>query len=105
MSVLNPRNRLVNFRLSEAEFEQLRAACQENGARSVSEFARTAVLGSLENGAPQNRASPERLEHLEGKVSELEVRIEQLLRLLSLCGIGSGELTTGAEPAGSRVRS
>ena len=49
MSVISPRNRLVNFRLSEAEFEHLRTACQAIGARSISDFARSSVLEKWAN--------------------------------------------------------
>ncbi len=83
MSVLNPRNRLVNFRLSEAEFEQLKAACHENGARSISEFARTAVLNSLRQQVVDDGPDVQRVTYLEDKVVALEVRTDQLLRLLT----------------------
>lgn len=53
MSVFNPRNRLVNFRLSEGEFDLLKAACKKSGARSLSDFARTQVLKGLEQGNGQ----------------------------------------------------
>ena len=44
MAVTKPRNRLVNFRVSEDEFQSLREACETGGARSISDFARCAVL-------------------------------------------------------------
>jgi hypothetical protein len=86
MSVINPRNRLVNFRLSEAEFEHLRAACQAMGARSISDFARSAVLERMshcEEGGDPGRTRVFQLDH---KVSELETRVGQLLSLLSATG-------------------
>lgn len=86
MSVIHPRNRLINFRLSEVEFERLRHACSRQGARSVSEFARNSVLHSLEE--PFGLAAPSygRLPALDQKVSELEIRVEQLLRLIGAAG-------------------
>lgn len=88
MSVIDPRNRLVNFRLSEGELERLRQACVRLGARSVSEFARNAVLQSLEEGWGVVRPAPGRLAALDQKVCELEIRIEQLLRLIGAAGRG-----------------
>ncbi len=38
------RSRIVNFRVSEEEFAQITEATQANGSRSVSMFARDAVL-------------------------------------------------------------
>ncbi len=86
MSVINPRNRLVNFRLSETEFEKLKAACLRDGARSISEFARTAVLCSLEDPAEANQHASDRVGRLDHKVKELEIRVEQLMRLLAVTG-------------------
>lgn len=46
--VRNPMVRLVNFRVSEAEFERLNKACESTGARSISDFARKAVMRSVD---------------------------------------------------------
>ncbi len=86
MSVVDPRNRLVNFRLSEDEFERLRQACSRLRARSISEFARNAVLHSLEEVFGVPAASGERLAALDRKVCELEIRVDQLLRLIGAAG-------------------
>ena len=48
MAVLKPRNRIVYFRVSEEEFQNLRAYCETYGARSVSDLARSAVLGAVQ---------------------------------------------------------
>jgi hypothetical protein len=95
MSVLNPRNRLVNFRLSEEEFEKLKAASVRYGARSISEFARGAVLRCLEEAQEPVEVRQTRLSNLDQKVAELEGRVEQLLSLLFATGLDS------REPAGA----
>lgn len=86
MSVINPRNKLVNFRLSESEFDRLRSACLRQGARSVSDYARVSVLRGLEE--PMGTIPPAygRLSMLDQKVAELEIRMEQLLRLIGAAG-------------------
>ncbi len=48
MAVTKPRNRTLIFRLSEDEYSALQAASSARGARSLSEFAREHLLGSLE---------------------------------------------------------
>lgn len=87
MPVFKPRNRLVNFRLSEEEFDRLRASCSLNGARSLSDFARAAVLRSVaglqiaDDSAPSS--SPDtRVSQIDRKVVELESRVTELLRLM-----------------------
>jgi len=96
MSVLRPRNRLVNFRLSEDEFEKLRDCCASFGARSISDFARSSVLSRLEQDPQQESQASHRINHLDYKVSELETRVGQLLHLLEATGTsqpaGYGEL-------------
>jgi len=98
MSVINPRNRLVNFRLSEVEYEALQAACHTQGARSISEFARTAVLRSLEEPSSSDAPGDARVEALDRKVSELELRMEPLLRLLTVAGVASLERNVTPAP-------
>lgn len=75
MSVLNPRNRLVNFRLSEEEYERLDAACKAMGARSISDFARSAVLEKMSD------------KRLDARVAELEDRVNQIASLTANVGL------------------
>ena len=44
MAVNNPRNRVLIFRLTQEEYAELHAASMEQGARSLSDFARTKLL-------------------------------------------------------------
>jgi hypothetical protein len=46
MTFLKRRSRLLSFRVTQEEFDDLRAACLAKGARNVSDFARTALLQS-----------------------------------------------------------
>lgn len=82
MPVFNPRNRLVNFRLSEEEFERLRASSALSGARSLSDFARNAVMRSVAQNTvappPVEAASPT----IDRKVLELETRVSELVSLI-----------------------
>ncbi len=41
---VSPRNRVLNFRLTEQEYEEVKRAAEEQGSRCVSDFARTALL-------------------------------------------------------------
>ncbi len=86
MPVFNPRNRLVNFRLSEEEFERLRASSALSGARSLSDFARNAVMRSVAQNAPDaSTASPvaeSRVPTIDRKVLELETRVAELVNLI-----------------------
>ena len=53
MAVLKPRERLVYFRISEDEFRQFVSVCEQEGARSVSDLARSAVQRLIADGNRQ----------------------------------------------------
>lgn len=67
------RTRAVNFRLSEEEFEELKRACVAEGARSLSDFARTAVWRMIATGfnTLPSAAVADRLDKLQQQLSEL----------------------------------
>ena len=90
MSILKPRNRLVNFRLTEEEFVYLREACLAQGARSISDFARSAVLrqadrsgtGLASGGLNANAGespSTQSLAELQSMMMQLQARVGQLV--------------------------
>lgn len=90
--VLKPRVRMVSFRLSEEEYDGLRSLCLSEGARSVSELARSTVcrlLGST-NGSP--------VLTLEKRVEELDQEIKRLSQLVDRTPRGAGRRK---EPAAS----
>ncbi len=71
---MNPsrrRDRTMVFRLSQDEYESLLAATSQQGGRSVSDYIRTAVLTSIEDGLDTKTAAT-RLRELEQRVRRLE---------------------------------
>ena len=81
MSILKPRNRLVNFRLTDEEFVYLREACAAQGARSISDFARSAVLRQADRSAPASDSpSTQSLAELQSMMAQLEARVGQLVQ-------------------------
>lgn len=84
MAVLKPRERLVYFRISEDEFHQFLGVCEQEGARSVSDLARSAVQRLITDG---NRDREERelapkVEILEQLIGELTAQVRLLTTLL-----------------------
>ena len=84
MAVTNPRTKLVNFRLSEEEFQSLKAASAQFGARSLSDYARSAVLKLHVGEAEVDGLLHVRLSDLDHKVSEIENNMRQIKDYLSL---------------------
>lgn len=68
MAVTNPRNRILIFRLTQDEYIALQAA--SSGARSLSDFARSRLLNSLEEPA------------LNQQINDLNSKVERITELL-----------------------
>lgn len=68
MPVTEPRSRIINFRLSVEEHAAVAEAMRAAGARSISDFARTAVLARIGTDlAATVRDLQARVERLEAK--------------------------------------
>ena len=71
----NVRGKLVNFRVTDDEFNQLKMACDRHGSRCLSAFARKMVLSTFntdgENVADSLVALDRRLTTLEDSLSRL----------------------------------
>lgn len=72
MTSFQARNRLVNFRLTQEEMENLHSACAVRGARSLSEFARAAVLKSVGAEIGSEIAWQSYLDRLEARLAALD---------------------------------
>jgi hypothetical protein len=86
MPILKRRLRPVTFRVSADEYEQFTKACLTSGARSVSDFARAAVLHHVRTlGAPEGTLSGDlatlstALSELDGALRDVSRRIHDVL--------------------------
>jgi hypothetical protein len=74
MAVSKLRNRVVLFRLTQEEYDEVQRACTEASARSISDFARARILGAPADGSS--------LAQIESRVEELSRSVQNLMRLL-----------------------
>jgi hypothetical protein len=81
VAVLKPRERLVYFRISEDEFRQFVSVCEQEGARSVSDLARTAIQRLIANG-DRHRNGEELTERMH-RLEQLIMAVTEQLRLLA----------------------
>jgi len=84
MNALKRRSRMVSFRLSEEEYEDLKHICVMVGARCLSDIARDAVQRLLRTGTEQKidddtqlRMLCERMEALDQEVKRLAALVDQ----------------------------
>jgi hypothetical protein len=75
--------RMVSFRVSEAEFEQLRSESEAEGARSVSDYARSSLCRGATRTGGERRMQElnEGIELLSGDIRRLSELIEAPQRL------------------------
>jgi len=78
MSGLKPRNRLVNFRLTEEEYGRLAAVCARKGSPSISDFARAAVLRMIEAEMSREGPPDSVLAALRERLNDLERHFQNL---------------------------
>lgn len=85
--MLKSRNRLLTFRLSLEEYEMVRRVSAASNARSISDFARDALLERAVLSASEHHSFPTNLEGLCGRLQALQKLLrdmqEQITKLLS----------------------
>jgi hypothetical protein len=81
MVTQNPRDRVVVFRLTQAELDTLKSACAARGGRNLSEFARSELLNFL-RGPTLERMLESRFGEIQQRVEELQRGIQQIASLL-----------------------
>jgi predicted CopG family antitoxin len=85
MIVMKRRAKMVSIRLSDDEYRRLKEMTQAQGARSVSDMARSAMqimLAAHEGGT----TIESRVEQLDGRVSVLGDEVQRLSRLVATNG-------------------
>ena len=73
----NPRTRLVSLRMTDEEYDRLRQASEEDGARSVSDFARKILLASSAAGSPYG-CGCEYLSFMQERMVRVEQEVAQV---------------------------
>ena len=82
MPVLKRRNRVVVFRLTQDEYQDLKTVCSVRGARNISDFARSELLTFIGQETRPEAALHGRLSEVDQKLSSLESEIQRMARLL-----------------------
>jgi len=83
VTVLIPRIRTIGVRLSEEEYSALERFSIENGARSISDVARTAICNFVKRIDQENALASAVNAH-SAQVKDLEQKLEQLTAEISL---------------------
>lgn len=86
MSVYKRKSRMISFRISDEEYEQLRKISLSQGARSVSDYARSALIrGDADCGLPDcGRALKAKVVQLDDELHELRETVDRLTGIVSI---------------------
>lgn len=82
MTVLRRRDRIVVFRLSQAEYAKLQAACLERGGASLSDFTRSELLAAIDGHMQRNAAVPGWFSELHQQLFEVRLTLQQMTQVL-----------------------
>ena len=92
------RTRLVTFRISAEEHDSLTNACANEGARSVSDYARSAVLARMMIHKGSRLSLGDDLTTLGSRLEEIDRALQDLSRTIGrVMGTNSGK-DTANEP-------
>jgi len=78
MAVLKSRNRLVTFRLTDDEWLSLKRVCVKESARSISDFARDAVIHKMMMSGTIGRSLGDDLATLKMGLQQLDESLSDL---------------------------
>lgn len=75
------KSRTISLRLSDQEYEALKAMYTAHGARSISDFARTAMQRAISGSASPNVALDLKVQELHGKITVMDSELARLAQL------------------------
>jgi Arc/MetJ-type ribon-helix-helix transcriptional regulator len=94
MAIYGVRRHLVTFRLSEEEYKALRGVCESEAYRSVSDFAREAVMQRVLSHRTRNLLLSQDLRSLGTKLEDLDDGLKDLRsRIARVLGVSNGHGT------------
>jgi hypothetical protein len=83
MAIERKRSRLVSFRLSEQEYQILHNSTLNGGARSISDFARRALLEGPGRGTPAEGSPASGVTMKNDTLEQLVTTMSELNRVIS----------------------
>ena len=73
------RTRMISFRVTEHEFEQLKTKLEAEGARSISDFVRLTLCGSSNDSSERDGPG---IDQLSGEIHQLSADVRRVAELL-----------------------
>jgi len=87
----------VIFRVTQTEYDRLRVACAEAGARTLSDYTRSGVLSSIDTDS-QGMTVLERFHVIDQKLGELKETVTRVADLLTAPDAAPGKGGPSSRP-------
>jgi predicted transcriptional regulator len=82
MITVKPKSRMISIRLSDEEYSSIKTVCDSYGARSVSDFTRTALNSFVQHQDSQPSTPVEhRFAEIDNRLDSLARRMEEVFVL------------------------
>lgn len=82
MPMVTPMVRLISFRLSEEEYQEMKRLCTEEGARSLSDFVRSAFQSLIHDNGRLETILELKLRKLEQRLDEIQQDLHDMTELV-----------------------
>lgn len=105
MSLGHQRSRLISFRVSQDEYDNVRNACLLLGSRSVSDFARIAVMRAIGDSPRLMGPIPLRIAGVDPSMGNLSREVDRLARLVETLLRSNAKAAAEDNNAGALARS
>ena len=83
MAVIEPKCKMISFRLSAAEYAEAERVCRSRRCRSLSLFARTALLEYVSDDGHASRAEELDERDLRSRVEQLAAELKRVTEYVS----------------------
>jgi hypothetical protein len=83
MTAQTRKRKMISLRLSEQEYETMRALLPKFGARTVSDFARLAMQRTISNSFASDSSLDAKLKELDRRLDFMEARVSSLMGVQS----------------------
>lgn len=81
--LLKLKNRIINFRVTDEELARLKSASDLHGARCMSDFARTVMLGTITetvSDKKDKRHIDQTIQSLDGRLTSVESELSRVIK-------------------------
>ncbi|HOL71776.1 MAG TPA: ribbon-helix-helix protein, CopG family [Bryobacteraceae bacterium] len=90
-----PMVRLISFRLSEEEYQEMKRLCADEGSRSLSDFVRSAFHNLIRENGHLETVLELKLRKIDQRLADIQREFKELSALVETAGLSKKPADTG----------